>query len=317
MPVSNGIRMIEWKKLGLVYRVTGQGDSWMAHSALTPTPIAITKDLIRVYAGFRDGSGISRIGYVDVMAEDPRKVVKVSSRPVIGLGRNGCFDDNGMILGDVIQRPEGIYMFYVGFQLVAKAKFLAFSGLALSKDNGESFKRLSEAPILDRGPNQTTIGAIHSVRYENDRWRIWFASGNGWEYINGKPFPQYHIQYVETDNLFDIPRSGMICIDVENDEYRIGRPRVYVIDGQYVMYYTKGTIGGEYFPGIAYSDDGMHWTRQDQDLGITLSLSGWDSQTLCYPALVSSNDRLFMFYNGNDMGAEGMGCAEASGIFLS
>jgi len=308
--------MIQWEKKGIIFNAVEHGAAWMKNSALTPTPFKLNDDIIRIYAGFRDGAGVSRIGYVDVQAEQPRIIVAISKAPVIELGRDGCFDDNGMILGDIVRGPEGLYMFYVGFQLVAKAKFLAFSGLALSIDNGDTFNRISEAPILGRSVGQTTIGAIHSVRYENNRWRIWYASGNDWEYINGKQFPQYHIRYTETDDLLNIPRNGSICVNVEGAEYRIGRPRVYYIDGRYVMYYTKGTTSGEYFPGIAYSSDGVAWSRNDAELGIALSTTGWDCNTLCYPALINHKNSLYMFYNGNNMGVDGFGYAETCGVIL-
>jgi hypothetical protein len=212
--------------------------------------------------------------------------------------------------------PGGIYLFYVGFQLVAKAKFLAFSGVALSIDGGHRFTRLSEAPVLDRADGQTTIGAIHSAYFEGGRWRIWYASGNDWEIIDGRPFPQYHIRYVEAADLLALPRGGRLCVDVRGDEYRIGRPRVYRIGGRYHMYYTKGTRGGAYFPGLAKSDDGVHWTRHDDELGISLSHTGWDSETLCYPALISVRDQTYMFYNGNNMGYDGFGCARANAVTL-
>lgn len=309
--------MIEWDKLGVVFQTATQGQPWMKNSALTPTPFRLNDDTIRVYAGFRDEAGVSRIGFVDVSAHEPTKVLNVSPAPVLDVGRNGCFDDNGVIMGDVVRRPEGIYLFYVGFQLVAKAKFLAFSGVALSTDGGDSFTRVSESPILDRARGQSTIGAIHSVRYENDRWRIWYASGDDWEIIDGKPFPQYHIRYVEADSLLAIPREGSLCVDVQDDEYRIGRPRVYKFGDEYVMYYTKGTVTGSYFPGIARSADGVHWCRHDDELGIELSETGWDSQTLCYPALISVSDTTYMFYNGNNMGHDGFGCAQARGLALA
>ena len=44
-----------------------------------------------------------------------------------------------MILGDIVDAPDGLHMFYVGFQRVAKAKFLAFTGLAVSRDGGDTF----------------------------------------------------------------------------------------------------------------------------------------------------------------------------------
>jgi hypothetical protein len=307
---------IFWEKLGAVFHTSTQGAPWMKNSALTPTPFRLDEDTIRVYAGFRDEAGVSRIGYVDVSARDPMKVMKVSEAPVLDIGRDGCFDDNGVILGDVVDGPGGVYMFYVGFQLVAKAKFLAFSGVARSIDGGHTFDRMSESPILDRARGQSTIGAIHTARFENGRWRLWYAGGDDWEIIGGRPFPRYKIFYAEATDLFEVPRRGTLCVDVQGEEYRIGRPRVYRIDGEHYMYYTKGTPSGSYFPGLARSVDGLQWTRYDEELGIELSDTGWDSETLCYPALISVEDKTYMFYNGNNMGYDGFGCAEAKGVTL-
>ena len=82
--------MLDWTKKGLVFDTAQRSvGGWMRHSALTPTPYRISDQLIRVYAGFRDGEGVSRIGYVDVRADDPSSVVLVSPEPVIELGRDG------------------------------------------------------------------------------------------------------------------------------------------------------------------------------------------------------------------------------------
>jgi hypothetical protein len=304
--------MFEWTKKGLVFETARQGvGGWMLHSALTPTPYRIDDELIRVYAGFRDADGVSRIGYVDVRADDPATIVRVSAEPVLDVGRAGCFDDNGVILGDLVDAPGGLHMFYVGFQRVARAKFLAFSGLAVSRDGGNSFQRTQETPILDRAPGRSTIGAVHSAMYENGRWRLWYAVGDDWESIGGQPFPRYHIRHAQTDDLAAMPREDRVCLRPQGSEYRIGRPRVYRFGGRYVMVFTRGNVTGEYFPGMAVSDDGIAWERCDERLGIALSASGWDSRTLCYPALIRQRDKLLMFYNGNDMGVDGFGVAEA------
>jgi hypothetical protein len=302
----------QWRKCGLVFDTARDGvGGWMQHSALTPTPWRLNDELIRVFAGFRDVDGVSRIGYVDVRADDPAVVVRVSAQPALDIGRAGCFDDNGMILGDVIDRPDGLYMFYVGFQRVARAKFLAFTGLAISTDGGESFERTQETPLLDRAPGRSTIAAVHAVLRENDRWRLWYAVGNDWEIIDGQPYPRYHIRHVETGDLQRIDRDDQVCLLPQGSEYRIGRPRVYRLHDGYVMYFTRGNVHGDYLPGMARSHDGVAWERCDEQLGIGLSESGWDSCTLCYPALIPVGDHLLMFYNGNDMGVDGFGVAEA------
>lgn len=304
--------MFDWVKQGLVFDVARHSvGGWMRHSALTPTPWRLDADTLRIYAGFRDDEGVSRIGYIDVRADDPAAIVRVSAQPVLDVGRGGCFDDNGMILGDVVQGPDGLYLFYVGFQRVARAKFLAFTGLAVSHDGGESFQRRQETPILDRAPGRSTIAAVHSARYEHGRWRLWYAVGDDWEQIDGTPFPRYHIRCVETADLGAIPREDHLCLLPQGSEYRIGRPRVYRVGDRHLMYFTRGNTTGEYFPGLAESEDGVHWRRCDEALGLTLSEHGWDARTLCYPALIRHRDRLLMFYNGNDMGVDGFGVATA------
>lgn len=304
--------MTAWHKQGLVFDTARQGvGGWMRHSALTPTPWRLDDDTIRVYAGFRDEDGVSRIGYVDVLADDPSRVLRVSAEPALDIGRGGCFDDNGMILGDIVDGPGGLHLFYVGFQRVARAKFLAFTGLAISTDGGEHFERVQETPILDRAPGRSTIGAVHSAMYDGGQWRLWYAVGDDWERIDGQPFPRYHIRSVATDDLSAIPLDDHVCLRPRGNEYRIGRPRVYRENGRYTMYFTRGNVTGEYFPGMAFSDDGIAWERRDEALGLALSDAGWDSRTICYPALLPRGDDMLMFYNGNDMGMDGFGLAVA------
>lgn len=303
---------MHWKKLGLVFNVDKLSE-WQVNSALTPTPFLVSEKRIRVYCGFRDINGVSRIGYIDVSAENPTEVIAVSDEPVLDIGDPGCFDDNGVILGDVVRVGDEIRMYYVGFQIAQKVKFLAFSGLAISRDGGQVFEKISNAPILDRSNYGRFIMAIHSVIKEGDKYRVWFAAGDGWAEINGCNFPRYSIYYIESpDGVFFDPRKAVKCIDNNQrlGEYRIGRPSVFKNNGKYLMYFTKGTLSGQdYTPGFATSADGYSWVRNDSDLGISLSESGWDSKHLCYPRFISTKFGNYLFYNGNDMGKQGFGVA--------
>lgn len=299
---------MRWKKLGRVFIPDGSLE-WAQHSALTPTPVNLSDGRIRVFVGFRDNAGVSRIGYVDVSDENPRKILGISEKPVLDIGQPGAFDDNGVILGDILPIGNNLYMYYVGFQLVAKVKFLAFTGLAISQDGGDTFQRFSQSPVLDRSDNERYIRAIHSVRFEDGKFLVWYAAGNGWTSINGKPYPQYNIHYLTSFDGLNFQGEGTLCIDVVEDEYRIGRPRVFHMGGIYRMHYTKGTIQGDYLAGYAESRDGLKWQRKDAQIGIGLSPSGWDSRSLAYPALVQAKEKTYMFFNGNDMGRTGFGCA--------
>jgi predicted GH43/DUF377 family glycosyl hydrolase len=298
---------VKWVKKGLVYGPDGTMP-WARHSALAPTPV-LFGDVIRVYAGFRDVRGVSRIGYVDVDANEPSRVLAVSGKPAIDIGIPGTFDDNGVILGDIVRENGQLRMFYVGFQLVEKVKFLAFSGVAVSDEGGNSFTRVKNTPILDRSDEGIYIRAIHTVLVENGIWRIWYSVGNEWTFINGMPYPNYHIRYNESKDGMSFEDEGTVCITQEHNEYRIGRPRVYKQGDLYTMFYTKGTLSGEYVPGYAESDDGVNWQRMDDTIGICPSDTGWDSHMLCYPSMVEYKDRVYMFYNGDNYGEAGFGYA--------
>jgi hypothetical protein len=64
--------------------------------------------------------------------------------------------------------------------------------------------------------------------------------------------------------------------------------------------------------GYAYSETLQHWQRTDEEAGIELSASGWDSKMIAYPSVVMFDTRMLMFYNGNSFGAEGFGFATLS-----
>jgi hypothetical protein len=282
---------------------------WAQHSAITPTPVLRASGEIRVYAGLRDRDGVSRIGWVDVAPDDPTRVLRISSKPALDIGTPGCFDDNGVILGDVVDDAGSLTLIYVGFQLVEKVKFLAFTGLARSQDHGDTFQRITQAPILDRADEGLCFRAIHSAIREGNRWRAWYGVGSEWRLLEGLPYPSYHIRHVEGADLSSLPDNGAECISSNSIEYRIGRPRVYRMQDRYVMYYTAGTTHGSYLAGLAESADGVHWERMDHKVGIGPSAEGWDSTALCYPALLEVAGRTYMFYNGNDMGKTGFGVA--------
>jgi hypothetical protein len=93
--------MMQWRKLGVVYAPTGEL-AWAKTHAMIPTPIRISEDVIRVFVTFCDDKGIGRPGYVDVSAHDPMRVLQVSDKPLLDIGRDGTFDENGLLTCSVI-----------------------------------------------------------------------------------------------------------------------------------------------------------------------------------------------------------------------
>lgn len=302
--------MMTWERLGLVYNAPFD-NTWKHSSALTPTPLVL-EDRVRVFAGLRDVSGVSRIGFVDLNLQDPTSIIGVSENPSLDIGQPGMFDDNGVILGDVFFRGEELWMYYVGFQLVDKVKFLAFTGLAISTDMGQSFSRLQETPVLDRRPNAAFFNAIHSVKLIGDCLHVWVGAGSSFIEIDGRSFPSYTVKHLISTDGISFSQIEDECITFQHpSEYRIGRPRVYQNKDGYLMHFTCGDIQGGYRMGSASSPDGLSWVRDDRDIDLlpTGNQLDWDGRHLCYGATFFSGNNEYMVYNGNDMGLCGFGIA--------
>lgn len=277
---------------------------------LTNVPMLIDEETIRLFVGFWDEYGVSRIGSIEVVAKNPSEILNISGI-LLDTGRGGCFDDNGLVLGDIVKESDHLKMYYVGFQKAIKAKFLAFSGLAISRDNGASWLKHSSAPVFDRTNGADFINAIHTVIKDNGIYKIWYSSGNDWKIINNTPYPCYDIWYTESLDGINI-KPGRKIIENSEGEYRIGRPTVYKISSnEYHMYTTYDTITKDYRTSFFLSKDGINWNRRDdlfdfKPSGIT---GEFDSDTICYPKIIKTKYNTYMFYSGNKMGSTGIGYA--------
>ena len=297
-----------YEKKGLIYCPNGD-KGWDNYGFMTPHAMLIG-DVIRIWGGVRDKNGVSRISYIDVDARNPQIVLNVANEPALDIGDPGCFDDNGVILGDIIPVKGKLYLYYVGFQHVEKVKFYAFSGLAISTDNGQHFERYSQVPIMDRTETARFGRCIHTVLWDGDIFKAYYAIINGWKYINSIPYPVYDIWYTESEDGITFPNSdSKLCITTMENEYRIGRPKVYKTENGYEMYYTRDFISKEYVIGYAQSSNGLDWKRMDEQGKLDKSDSGWDSEMACYPVKVNYGEKEYIFYNGNGMGKTGVGYA--------
>jgi predicted GH43/DUF377 family glycosyl hydrolase len=300
---------MRWKKMGLIYGPNGKYP-WAKYSALQPTPCLISDDIIRVYVGFRDANGISRVGFVDLDVNNPSKVLKVSEKPALDIGNPGTFDENGVVPCAIAKREGKLYLYYAGYQLGQKVKFYAFCGLAISEDGGDSFIRYSCVPILDRTDNELFFRVIHSIMFENDMWKAWYGGGSKFIEEKDKKLPVYDIRYFESKDGINFEKIGKLCIEVKGgDEHRVGRPYVIKDGTIYKMFYGVGTKSKGFRLGYAESKDGINWQKKNEEVGIDVSGDGWDSQMISYPSIVKYKDKVYMFYNGNNYGYDGFGYA--------
>jgi len=154
---------MDWRKLGRVYVADGDRE-WAASHAYCPTSIQLDEERIRVYVAFLDRDRVGRVGYVDVDAGDPTKVLDVSKDPVLDVGEAGMFDDNGVTPLSISRDGEEIRLYYAGWQLGVKVRYFLFLGLATSSDGGMSFQRRRRVPVLERSDSEPVVrSSAHEV----------------------------------------------------------------------------------------------------------------------------------------------------------
>jgi hypothetical protein len=301
---------MRWNKLGPVWAPCGHVP-WANSHAAAPTAHMLDDDRIRVYISIRDSANVSRLGWVDVAADDPTRVLAAANAPVLDVGEAGSFDDSGVVGLSLVEHRGRLHLFYVGFELGVRVRYRMLIGLAVSDDGGETFRRRRRVPILERSDEETqTRAGPCALREQDGTWRLWYAGGGGWVEGAGKALPTYRLRHLESASADEWGPVGRVVMDFANaDEFGFGRPFVVHENGIYKMWYSIRTFSKGYRLGYAESLDGLTWTRLDDQAGIDVSPTGWDSQMMCYACIQATRYGTYMFYNGNDYGGTGFGVA--------
>ena len=303
---SGGRKM--WHKQGLIY--VPNGKFWWAQSyALLPTAEVIDDEIIRVYYASLDENRHGRIGYIDLEADNPGRIIYENPEPVLDIGETGAFDDSGVNPSCVINLEGKKYLYYIGWQRCERVPYALYIGLAVSSD-GTSFRRVSRAPVLDRTNREPYLRSAITIYKDVDRLVGWYVSGIGWTHINNKPYPTYIIRRTDSQDGVSWSSYKDVCINFENPgEFGFGRPWVIKAGQIYRMWYSIRSKISPYRIGTAESKDGIKWNRKDNEVGIARSTEGWDSKMICYPCVIEAKGKRYMFYNGNQHGQTGFGFA--------
>lgn len=300
----------EYERLGLVYAPTGA--PWHRSHCQNPFAQPLSDSRYRVHFAARDDKNRSRGAWADVEVQNGRLVtVGAATKPSLELGRLGAFDDCGAMPGSLVTHQGRLLMYYTGWTLARAVPFSFFIGVAESRDGGETFSRLSEAPVLGRNHHDPFLTGAPWVIGENGRLRMWYISGTEW--VPGKteaeaPTHYYSIKHATSDDGIVWQINDRLCLPYLDNEHAIARPVVMPIDGGYRMIYSARRLGETYRIYSASSADGLSWQRDSLPM-IDVAASGWDSEMVCYGSRLDNPSSKFLLYNGNAYGKDGFGAA--------
>jgi len=308
---------VTWRKLGHVYSASGERP-WAASHAYCPTAFLVEDgSRIRVLCAFLDIDNVGRCGWVDVELGRPDRIVAVATEPALDVGRAGTFDEHGVTPLSVVRlHDRRLRLYYAGWQRGVGIRYTIFLGLAVSDDEGATFRRISEAPVLDRVDGELYLRTGALVRPDGDAWRMWYSGGDEWLGRGADARPRYSLRHVRSADGVTWPRQGDVCLEPRDDELGFGRPCMVSREGLLHMWFSRRALDGPYRLSYASSlDGGLSWDRDDGRGGLDLGPPGaWDAEMVGLSSIVETDDGTYLFYNGNNYGQTGFGVAVAEGL---
>jgi hypothetical protein len=305
MAQSNG----RIERLGLIAKPTGV--PWHLSHCQTPFAQPLGDDRCRIHFAARDERNRSRGGWVEVrLGNGGLETVRLAPRPSLEIGRLGAFDDAGAMPSCLIEAEGRLLLYYTGWTLGGTVPFHFHIGLAASSDGGETFARVSEAPVLGRNRHDPLVTASAWVLRENGAFRMWYLSGTAWVAgETGQPVHYYTVKHATSADGIAWETNDDLCLPYREGEYAVARPVVRRTGSGYRMIFCSRRHGETYRVYTAASADGIAWERDPEPL-LDVAAAGWDSEMVCYASEVSLRNRHFLLYNGNAYGRDGFGAAE-------
>jgi len=307
---------VAWIKKGKIFNPAGNR-VWNKSHAQVPVAVPLDNKLIRIFYGTRDANNCTLTSYVDVDADDPGRIVYEHDDVILQLGKPGTFDDCGVMPSWVVVRESEWWMYYIGWTVRNTVPYHNSIGLAVSSDQGKTFRRYSDGPLFSPTVSEPYFTGTSCVLRKGGIWHNWYLSCTEWRDIKGRQEPVYHIKYAQSDDGIHWTRDGKIAIDYQSaNEGGIVKASVVIDSGLFKMWYAfrqaadyRTDANSSYRIGYAESDDGENWQRLDHLAGIDVSPTGWDSMMVTYPHVIDIGEHRYMFYNGNGFGQSGFGYA--------
>jgi hypothetical protein len=315
------MKSLVWKKRGILLPVTGHDLPWWSKEYYQAPNSLLLEDRVRVFFCSRtkqdiNGQYVSRAGYCDFSIDGNFNFLGFSPNPLIGLGARGAFDEFGTYPLSIFKEGATTWGVYAGWTRLQSVPFDVSLGLVKSNDNGTSFHKVQDEPILTKSVNEPYIISSPKLRKFQNTWFLYYISGEKWKFDGGRYEPVYKIRLATSMDLRSWKRCDKnIITSVLPDEAQAS-PDVFEFNGSYHMYFcyrhTSKTkeLGHGYRIGYAQSYNLVDWVRDDSSAGIDLGPDDWDCKDMSYPNFISIAGKHYLLYLGNEVGKFHLGIAE-------
>lgn len=318
----------KWEKLGLVFEPNklAERPSWMVDFAQAPNVIIFEKH-VRVFFCCRsqpdaNQQWVSRCAFVDLDRNDLFRILKIPSEPVIDVGEVGSFDEFGTYPFSVCRDGDDILAVYGGWSRCESVPFNISLGLARSSNGGLRFVKQGLGPVLSHSPDEPFTVTSPKLRKYNGTWYLAYTAGRRWiSADDGRAEIIYKLRIATSKDCVNWKRlnSDIIASKLGEDEAQ-ACPDIFFANGKYHMFYCyrhgldfRNNPERTYRIGYASSTNLMNWIRDDSQVDLDISESGWDNEMVAYPTVFELDGTIYMMYAGNGVGKTGFGLARLNG----
>lgn len=316
---------MRWLKLGQIFNPAEHELPNNCKQFAQSPQATVFKDFVRVYFTTREvdplnGKYLSHVAFID-LESNLRDIIRVSTQPVIHLGGLGCFDEHGIFPINVVRDGDRLLAYTTGWNRRVSVSVDTGIGLAISHDDGLTFQRHGEGPVLTASLKEPYLVCDGFVKIIDQVYHMWYIFGTSWKTYapNSPPDRSYKIGHaISKDGIEWMKEEGhQIIQDRLGVDESQALPTVVGIGNRYHMFFCyresfdfRNGKGRGYQIGHAWSDDLKKWIRNDEHPILEGTPDEWDSDMQCYPNVFEFNGKVYMLYNGNEFGRYGFGIAE-------
>jgi len=314
---------LNWTKLGRIFDPTRHILPGRCSGFAQSPQALVYDDFVRIYFSSRErepsGMYVSHVAWADFDTSF-RHVLRIAPAVAMTRGQLGCFDEHGIFPLSPLRHEGRILAYTTGWSRRISVSVETGIGLVESRDGGETFERIGNGPVLSASLHEPCLVGDGFVRVHEGVFHMWYIFGTGWKFFapGAAPDRTYKIGHATSADgvSWRKEEARQIIADRLGRDESQALPSVLRIGESWHMVFCyrqsfdfRSNSARGYRLGHAWSDDLWNWQRADEDLGIDVSASGWDSEMMCYPHLFECEGRAHLLYNGNAFGRDGFGVA--------
>jgi hypothetical protein len=293
---------VPWVRCGWTPVPVNRPSWWVSHAAF-PTLISAADNKFDLLVSSRDGLQKSSCAHLTLELQGSSlRVSHVTKEPLLEPGRPGCFDEAGVNVTHAQLSDGELTVWYHGWVLKRDGGWLNSIGCARGTLQ-HGLKRISSAPVFDRGPEDpTSLGYPFWFNLPIGR-TLFYSSYETYGVPSlGQPY-SYRVKAATGEELMRsvslLPHTGILEAQ--------SRPTVVYFGGRYRMFLSvKGT---HYHIRGAESCDGTNWSWSSDEWSLHPSGNSGEILEVAYSFVFEHQGQLLMFYNGDSHGETGIGLA--------